>query len=75
MKIVIFGTGKILEKYKEHVDFETISCFIDNDRAKQNSLIYGKRILSPESLCEMIFLIYQFLKHDQNQNVKETEYR
>lgn len=55
MGIVIFGTGKILEKYKEQLDFEAISCFVDNDQGKQNTLIYGKKIISPEFLCGMTF--------------------
>lgn len=55
MGIVIFGTGKILEKYKEQLDLATISCFVDNDQAKQNTLFYGKWILSPEALVGMAF--------------------
>lgn len=52
-KIVIFGTGSRADKVVTGCDYESIVCYIDNNRDKHGKLHNGKLIRSPEELKDM----------------------
>ncbi|NBJ83647.1 glycosyltransferase [bacterium 1XD42-94] len=54
MRIIIFGTGNIYEKYKNDISSEDeIIAFIDNAIQKQGSILDGKPIFAPKSILNM----------------------
>lgn len=57
-KIVIFGTGsygkKVYNYFIKKSDFDIVS-FADNDIAKQNTLLFNKKILNPNELKKLEF--------------------
>lgn len=48
--VLIFGTGKILEKQKDHIDFEKVLCLVDNDEKKWNQKLYNKEVINPNTI-------------------------
>jgi len=49
-KIIIFGTGQILEKYKEKIDPMETCNIIDNNSKMQGKILFGKPVMSPEKI-------------------------
>ncbi len=59
MRILIFGTGKVYERYKGKLrDDIIIVGFLDNDKGKQGKYFEGKKIYSPQ---EAVGLEYDFI--------------
>lgn len=52
-RIVLYGTGQIFQRYKEHINWECIIGIIDTDRKKQGVSIYGKIVESPEKVLRL----------------------
>lgn len=50
MKIIIWGTGKILEKYINRIDLSNVLCFVDSNCEKQEMKYMGKDIISPQEI-------------------------
>lgn len=50
MGVVIFGTGTVFERQRENIDLSEIVCFIDNDKKRQHTQLYGRDILSLSEL-------------------------
>lgn len=48
MKFLLFGTGDYYERYKKWIDKKDILALLDNSPKKQNTVIDGIRVLSPE---------------------------
>lgn len=62
MRILIFGTGKVYERYKAQLrDDIIIVGFLDNDKEKQGKYFEGKKIYSPQEAVgleyDLIFLM------------------
>ena len=55
MKIIIFGTGKIYERYKCAFTSANLVVFLDNDADKHGRLLDGVEIVSPEKINEYIY--------------------
>ncbi len=45
--ILVFGTGKICEKYRKSLERMNVLAFLDNDRKKQGTMMWGKEICEP----------------------------
>lgn len=50
MKLIIFGTGYIYQKYKKFMDMSVVECFADNSRAKNGMEIDGARVYFPSEI-------------------------
>lgn len=50
LQVIIWGTGRVLEKYKKLLCLRDVICFVDSDNRKQGTLLYGKKIISPNEL-------------------------
>lgn len=55
MKYLIFGTGDYYERYKKWFDQEEVLALLDNSPTKQNTLIDGIKVLSPEEGVKLPF--------------------
>ena len=56
MKILIFGTGKIYQRFSECFVRANVVGFLDNDSSKQGQCLNGIKIYSPDSV---LFIDYQ----------------
>lgn len=54
-KIVIFGTGKIVEQYKMQINLTEIDSFVDNNPQIQETMFLGKPVISPRKLSKKEF--------------------
>jgi len=54
-KSIIFGTGKILERYKTKIKFEGIDIFVDNNLKVQETKLFGKHVMSPQEILNRDF--------------------
>lgn len=48
MKVLLFGTGDYYERYKKWFAEEEVLALLDNSPSKQNMIIDGRKVLSPE---------------------------
>lgn len=48
MKVLLFGTGDYYERYKKWFAGEEVLALLDNSPNKQNMIIDGRKVLSPE---------------------------
>lgn len=55
MKFLLFGTGDYYERYKKWFDCEDVLALLDNSPAKQNGMIDGIKVLSPEEGIKLPF--------------------
>lgn len=55
MKIVVFGIGRVYEKYKGQLEDLKIVAFLDNDRSKQREFFEGIRVYAPEDINDLRF--------------------
>ncbi|MDE6662369.1 MAG: glycosyltransferase family 4 protein [Lachnospiraceae bacterium] len=55
MKFLLFGTGDYYERYKKWFNSEDVLALLDNSPIKQNSLIDGIKVLSPEEGVKLPF--------------------
>lgn len=55
MRIVIWGTGKIFEKYKEFFEFQNVVAIVDNDPKKQGTKYNNVNVISFEELKKVVF--------------------
>lgn len=54
-KIVIFGTGKLVEQYQAQINFAEIDSFVDNNPQMQETRFLGKPVISPDELANKNF--------------------
>lgn len=54
-KVIIFGTGKNLEKYKERLNLNEIDIFIDNSLQMQGTTLFGKLVMPPQEISNRNF--------------------
>lgn len=50
MDVLIFGTGRIYQRYKKYLSYVNVRAFLDNSVAKHNTVIDGIAVYSPELL-------------------------
>ena len=55
MKFLLFGTGDYYERYKKWFDKNNVLALLDNSEEKQNRLIDGIKVLSPEEGISLSF--------------------
>lgn len=55
MKFLLFGTGDYYERYKKWFDRDEVVALLDNSPKKQNTLIDGIKVLSPEEGVHLQF--------------------
>lgn len=55
MNIIIFGTGKIYERYRGAFESKNVVVFLDNNVNKQGNLLDGVQIVSPERVNEYAY--------------------
>lgn len=57
MKILVWGTGSLAEKFfKEHKDaINKVLAFIDSDEAKQKTIFFQKQVIDPSSIQKYEF--------------------
>lgn len=55
MKFLLFGTGDYYERYKKWFDRDEVVALLDNSSKKQNTLIDGIKVLSPEEGVHLQF--------------------
>lgn len=48
MRLLVFGTGEYYQRYKKWLANQDIVALLDNSSAKQNTMMDGKEILSPQ---------------------------
>ena len=48
MKVLLFVTGDYYERYKKWFAEEEVLALLDNSPSKQNMIIDGRKVLSPE---------------------------
>lgn len=55
MDIVIFGTGKIYERYRNWFQFYHVIALLDNNPQKQGKLLDGVRIFPPAQIRNLVY--------------------
>lgn len=55
MRIILFGTGDYYQKFKDWFYDEDIVCLLDNNEQKQNTVIDGKTVLSPDKGIKLAY--------------------
>ena len=55
MKYLLFGTGDYYQRYKKWFCKDEVVALLDNSQAKQNAMIDGIRVLSPEEGIKLDF--------------------
>ena len=61
MTYLLFGAGDYYERYKKWFDKKTVLALLDNSSKKQNRLIDGIKVLSPEDGVKLQFDIVVIL--------------
>ncbi|MDE6603814.1 MAG: glycosyltransferase family 4 protein [Lachnospiraceae bacterium] len=49
MKLLVFGTGDYYQRYKKWLVHQDVVALLDNSPIKQNTLLEGKEVLSPQN--------------------------
>lgn len=57
-KVVLYGTGRIFERYQENLNWDNIVAIVDMDVNKQGNYVRNKKIESPEKIA---FQTYDFI--------------
>ena len=76
MKFLLFGTGDYYERYKKWFLKEDIVALLDNSPHKQNTVIDGIEVLTPETGIERPFdviVILSFYVKEMKQQLQELE--
>lgn len=74
MKFLIFGTGDYYERYKKWFNSEDVLALLDNSHTKQNSVIDGIKVLSPEEGVKLpfdIIIILSFYVKDMRKQLND----
>lgn len=69
IKILVFGTGRYYQSYKEKLDKYDIVAFLDNDITKQNIYLDSKKIYPPSQI-EFLKFDFIYLMGKDWQNMK-----
>lgn len=54
-KVIVFGTGKNLEKYEARLNINEIDVFVDNNLQIQGMTLFGKPIIPPQEILKRNF--------------------
>ncbi len=54
-KVIVFGTGQIVDRYKARINLTEVDSFIDNNPQIQGTMFWGKPVLAPEELLKRTF--------------------
>jgi len=54
-KVIIFGTGQIVNRYKDRINLTEVDSFIDNNPQIQGTMLWGKPVLSPQEFIKRDF--------------------
>ncbi len=74
MKYLLFGTGDYYERYKKWFHSEDVLALLDNSPAKQNKIVDGIRVLSPEEGIKLPFdviVILSFYVKEMRQQLND----
>ena len=64
MKLIVFGTGRFYENRKHYLKGDEVLMFFDNAVEKQESLLEGKRIISPQRIDDPFDFIVIMSKNE-----------
>ena len=54
-KIVIWGTGKLVQIFEKYIDLRQVISFIDSDTTRQGTVYAGRPVMAPEELNRLSF--------------------
>lgn len=54
-RIIIFGTGQVLERYKARINLTEIDIFVDNNLSMQGTTLWGKAVMPPNEISKKNF--------------------
>lgn len=74
MKVILFGTGNIYQKYKKFIDMESVICFIDNNKQKNHKVIDSLTIFYPAEVdfenCDYVIIMADCYAEMQEQLIQ-----